>query len=150
MCLQYQYSNLDEEVQERQTVTVGKPLVSKLNLYEPRLPRSCSASSSFDLQTFSLPESSSFAEGFGLSSPASETSSIGSASTSWSYYPQSGELSATTSSVTKKVNLPVESECPEVLDSDTPQLLTTSKSLPHGDGDDLTYKFSNMYNFHSY
>uniref|UniRef100_A0A3B4BKK5 MALT paracaspase 2 n=1 Tax=Pygocentrus nattereri TaxID=42514 RepID=A0A3B4BKK5_PYGNA len=37
VCLHYQYTNLDEEVLERQTVTVGKPLVSKLNLHEQRL-----------------------------------------------------------------------------------------------------------------
>uniref|UniRef100_A0A8C7P355 MALT paracaspase 2 n=1 Tax=Oncorhynchus mykiss TaxID=8022 RepID=A0A8C7P355_ONCMY len=60
VCLQYKYTNLDEEVHERQTVTVGKPLVSKLNLHEPRLPRSYSASSSFDLHSFS--HSSSFPE----------------------------------------------------------------------------------------
>ncbi|CAL1593732.1 unnamed protein product [Knipowitschia caucasica] len=33
VCLHYTYSNLDEEIQENQTVTAGKPLVSKLNLY---------------------------------------------------------------------------------------------------------------------
>uniref|UniRef100_A0A671VNH0 MALT paracaspase 2 n=1 Tax=Sparus aurata TaxID=8175 RepID=A0A671VNH0_SPAAU len=53
-CLHYTYSNMDEEVQERQTVTVGKPLVSKLNLHEPRVPRACSGSSSFSLDSFTL------------------------------------------------------------------------------------------------
>lgn len=145
VCLQYKYTNLDEEVHERQTVTVGKPLVSKLNLHEPRLPRSYSASSSFDLHSFS--HSSSFPEGFGPSFPASETSSIGSASTTWSYYSQPG-LSATPSSP-GKLNLPVEDDSPELFDSDAPQPLTTSKSLPHGQVEDLTYRFSNMHNFHS-
>ncbi|KAM9502060.1 mucosa-associated lymphoid tissue lymphoma translocation protein 1 homolog [Salvelinus alpinus] len=42
--LQHRYANLDEEVQEKQTVIVGKPLVSKLNLHEPWLP--CSSWSS--------------------------------------------------------------------------------------------------------
>uniref|UniRef100_A0A8C8HID6 MALT paracaspase 2 n=1 Tax=Oncorhynchus tshawytscha TaxID=74940 RepID=A0A8C8HID6_ONCTS len=145
VCLQYKYTNLDEEVHERQTVTVGKPLVSKLNLHEPRLPRSYSASSSFDLHSFS--HSSSFPEGFGPSFPASETSSIGSASTTWSYYSQPG-VSATPSSP-GKLNLPVEDDSPELFDSDAPQPLTTSKSLPHGQVEDLTYRFSNMHNFHS-
>ncbi|KAM8888464.1 MALT paracaspase 2 [Synchiropus picturatus] len=36
VCLHYTYSNIDEEVQERKTVSVGKPLVSKLNLHEAR------------------------------------------------------------------------------------------------------------------
>ncbi|XP_072295230.1 MALT paracaspase 2 [Eucyclogobius newberryi] len=36
VCLHYTYSDLDEEIQENQSVTAGKPLVSKLNLYEPR------------------------------------------------------------------------------------------------------------------
>ncbi|XP_068563369.1 MALT paracaspase 2 [Cebidichthys violaceus] len=38
ICLHYTYSNMDDEVQERKPVTVGKPLVSKLNLHEPRAP----------------------------------------------------------------------------------------------------------------
>uniref|UniRef100_A0AAX7UYH3 MALT paracaspase 2 n=1 Tax=Astatotilapia calliptera TaxID=8154 RepID=A0AAX7UYH3_ASTCA len=46
ICLHYTYSNMDEEVQERQQVTVGKPLVSKLNLHEPRAAHVSSASSS--------------------------------------------------------------------------------------------------------
>ncbi|CAG07960.1 unnamed protein product, partial [Tetraodon nigroviridis] len=33
-CLHYNYLHMNEEVQERQTVSVGKPLVSKLNLHE--------------------------------------------------------------------------------------------------------------------
>uniref|UniRef100_H3DDE6 MALT paracaspase 2 n=1 Tax=Tetraodon nigroviridis TaxID=99883 RepID=H3DDE6_TETNG len=32
-CLHYNYLHMNEEVQERQTVSVGKPLVSKLNLH---------------------------------------------------------------------------------------------------------------------
>uniref|UniRef100_A0A7N8X4K9 MALT paracaspase 2 n=1 Tax=Mastacembelus armatus TaxID=205130 RepID=A0A7N8X4K9_9TELE len=42
VCLQYTYSNMDEEVEERKPVTVGKPLVSKLNLHDPRPSRACS------------------------------------------------------------------------------------------------------------
>uniref|UniRef100_A0A673IAM4 Mucosa-associated lymphoid tissue lymphoma translocation protein 1 homolog n=1 Tax=Sinocyclocheilus rhinocerous TaxID=307959 RepID=A0A673IAM4_9TELE len=48
VCLHYKYTNLDEELLEEQRISVGKPLVSKLNLHD--------------------------------------LSSIGSASTSWSYY----------------------------------------------------------------
>ncbi|XP_068176454.1 MALT paracaspase 2 isoform X2 [Antennarius striatus] len=44
VCLHYIYSGVDEEVQERRQVMVGKPLVSKLNLYEPRSPRASSGS----------------------------------------------------------------------------------------------------------
>ncbi|KAJ8408271.1 hypothetical protein AAFF_G00256850 [Aldrovandia affinis] len=69
VCLQYQYASMDEEVQEKTTVTVGKPLVAKLNLHQPRLPRSFSASSSSDLHPFSLPESSSFSEGLESGDP---------------------------------------------------------------------------------
>ncbi|XP_067085895.1 MALT paracaspase 2 isoform X1 [Osmerus mordax] len=141
VCLQYQYSNLDEEVEERQEIGVGKPLVSKLNLYEPRLH---SASSDL-LSSCSLPESSSFPEGLGPSYPGSETSSIGSASTSWSYFPQSGDF---LSPSTNRVNQPEETDSPDMLDSNSPQSLTTSKSLPHGHVDD-TYQFSDMRNFHS-
>eukprot|EP00064_Thunnus_orientalis_P012239 superscaffoldBa00001855_g12273 len=64
VCLHYTYSNMDEEVVERQPVTVGKPLVSKLNLHEPRPPRACPTVSSFSLDSFSVPECSSFAEAF--------------------------------------------------------------------------------------
>uniref|UniRef100_A0A672IJJ1 MALT paracaspase 2 n=1 Tax=Salarias fasciatus TaxID=181472 RepID=A0A672IJJ1_SALFA len=46
VCLHYTYSNMDDEVQENQLVTVGKPLVSKLNLHEPRPSPSSSGSSS--------------------------------------------------------------------------------------------------------
>lgn len=142
VCLQYQYSNLDEEVQEQQEISVGKPLVSKLNLYEPRLQRLYSTSS--DLPSYSLPESSSFSEGFGPSCAGSETSSIGSASTSWSYYPQSGAPF----SPSHGVNQPEETDSLDMLDCDAPHSLTTSKSLPYGHGDD-SYQFSDLRNFHS-
>ncbi|KAG9350691.1 hypothetical protein JZ751_024580 [Albula glossodonta] len=146
VCLQYQYTNMDEEVQEKQTVSVGKPLVAKLNLHEPRLPRSFSASSSSDLHTFSLPESSSFPEGLESSVPASETSSIGSASTCWSYYPHAGEVSGHS----KQVNVPEETFSPEFLEGDRPQPLSAeSKSLPHDCLEDLSFQFRTKQNFHS-
>ncbi|XP_052331782.1 MALT paracaspase 2 isoform X1 [Oncorhynchus keta] len=122
--LQYQYTNLDEEVQEKQTVIVDKPLVSKLNLHEPRLPRSNSAFSSLDLHSHSLHHSSSFPKGFGPSFPASETSCNVSASTSWSYYSEPGK--SVTPSFTGNVNLQVEDDSAELFDSDSPQPLTTT------------------------
>lgn len=146
VCLHYQYSNMDEEVQEKQTVTVGKPLVAKLNLHEPRLPRSFSASSSSDLHTFSIPESSSFPEGLESSVLASETSSLGSASTCWSYFSQTGEAAGNV----KQVNVPEETFSPEFLDSDQPQpLYADCKSLPHDRLEDLSAQFHTKQNFHS-
>ncbi|XP_061680702.1 MALT paracaspase 2 isoform X2 [Syngnathoides biaculeatus] len=61
ICLRYTYVNLEDEVEERRNVTVGKPLVSKLNLHQPR-PRSPSSSLSLDSCTIS--EVSSFSEDF--------------------------------------------------------------------------------------
>nr|XP_023699857.1 mucosa-associated lymphoid tissue lymphoma translocation protein 1 homolog [Paramormyrops kingsleyae] len=52
VCLQYQYDSMDEQVQERLTVSVGKPLVAKLNLSEACLPCHASTASSFDSQIF--------------------------------------------------------------------------------------------------
>ncbi|XP_036376555.1 MALT paracaspase 2 [Megalops cyprinoides] len=146
VCLHYQYSSMDEEVQEKQTVSVGKPLVAKLNLYQPRLPRSFSASSSSDLHTFSLPESSSFPEGLQSSIPASETSSLGSASTCWSYYSPPGEVHGSA----RHVNVPEETFSPEFLERDAPQPLSAeSKSLPHDHLEDLSFQFHAKQNFHS-
>ncbi|XP_068447877.1 MALT paracaspase 2 isoform X2 [Clinocottus analis] len=136
ICLHYTYSNMDDEVQERQSVTVGKPLVSKLNLHEPRLPHACSSSSSFSLNSFKVPENSSYA-------------SAGSASDAWSYHAQSGRGSSTIDSLTspKSANIPEETDS-EYFDS--PQPLVASKSLPHSQINDIDYKFSDMYNFHSH
>ncbi|XP_066551361.1 MALT paracaspase 2 isoform X2 [Amia ocellicauda] len=157
VCLHYQYSNMDEEVQERQTVTVGKPLVAKLNLHEPRQPYPSSSSissstSSFDLRSLSLAESSSFSEclesGSLASFPASETSSVGSASTCWSYYSHPGDFPDTTAP--RKVNLPEETLSPEFLDEDRPKSLSEKPlSLPHEHLDDLTFSFHSKQNFHS-
>ncbi|XP_035503511.2 MALT paracaspase 2 [Scophthalmus maximus] len=95
VCLHYTYSNMDEEVQERQPVTVGKPLVSKLNLHEPRPPRACSASS------FSL------------------DSSVGSASSTRPYYTQTAGESSSTDSLTssRNANIPEETDSPELCDT---------------------------------
>lgn len=141
MCLHYTYSNMDEEVQERQKITVGKPLVSKLNLHEPRTSRDWSASSSFSLDSFSVPGCSSFAEEFSPSGPASNT---------WSHYAQSGSASFTGGPLAspRSVNVPEETDSPGI--SDNPRSLVASKSLPHTKVNDSNYKFSDMYNFHSY
>ncbi|KAK2835573.1 hypothetical protein Q5P01_016057 [Channa striata] len=110
VCLHYTYSNMDEEVQERQPVTVGKPLVSKLNLHEPRPPRACSGSSSLSLDSFLIPECSSFAEGF---------HSVGSLS----------KFSTTDSpSSSRSVNIPEETDSPEL--TDAPQPLLPAKACP--------------------
>ncbi|XP_036971729.1 MALT paracaspase 2 isoform X1 [Acanthopagrus latus] len=136
-CLHYTYSNMDEEVQERQTVTVGKPLVSKLNLHEPRVPHACSGSSSFSLDSFTVTEGPSFA-------------SVGSTSSDWSYYAQTSRESSSTDSPTtsRSANIPEETDSPELFDA--PKSLVASKSLPHSQVNDTNYKFSDMYNFHSH
>ncbi|KAM4547836.1 MALT paracaspase 2 isoform 1-T3 [Odontesthes bonariensis] len=138
VCLHYIYSNMDEEVQERLPVTVGKPLVSKLNLHEPRASRNCSGSSSLSLDSLNSPECSSFAEGF---------TSVGSASNTWSYSAQtSHKVSLTDFQTSPRTNVPEETECPELFD--TPRPLVASKSLPHSQVNDTNYKFSD--NFHSF
>ncbi|XP_054458494.1 MALT paracaspase 2 isoform X2 [Anoplopoma fimbria] len=129
-CLHYTYSNMDNEVEERKPVTVGKPLVSKLNLHDPRPPQASSASSSFSLDSFNVPESSSCA-------------SVGSASDAWSYHAQSDPSTASS----RSANIPEETDG-EFFDA--PQPLVTSKSLPHNQINDTTYKFSDMYHFHSH
>lgn len=139
-CLHYKYSNMDEEVQERQQVTVGKPLVSKLNLHEPRAPHAYSASSSFSLDSFKVAEGSSYTEGF---------SSVGSASSTWSYYPGISREASTADfpTASKSANIPEETDSPESCEA--PRPLVASKSLPFSQVNDTNCKFSDM-NFHSY
>lgn len=145
VCLHYQYASMDDEIQETRLVSVGKPLVSKLNLHQPRLPRSFSASSSCDLHCFSLPESSSFPDGLDGHLPASETSSIGSASTCWSFY-QPGEFPD--SPLPAKVNLPEETVSPEFLDPDLPRPLSADiRSLPLDNMERLSLHFRGKQNF---
>ncbi|CAI5639780.1 MALT paracaspase 2 [Oreochromis niloticus] len=141
ICLHYTYSNMDEEVQERQQVTVGRPLVSKLNLHEPRAARVSAASSSFSLDSFNFPGCSSFGE---------DLSPTGRASNTWSHHAQSASVSFTGGSLTspRSANVPEETDSPEILDN--PRPLVASKSLPHSKVNDSNYKFSDMYNFHSY
>lgn len=135
VCLHYKYTNLDEELLEEQRVSVGKPLVSKLNLHEPRLSHTLSS----DLQMSSIMESSSFSESFRANLPDLSPSSIGSASTSWSYYQGSME-SPTFSSLR---NEPEETICPEFLESEEPPAI---KSLPSTSSRELPFKFSNLPN----
>ncbi|KAK5622707.1 hypothetical protein CRENBAI_025861 [Crenichthys baileyi] len=137
VCLHYTYSNMDEEVQERLPVTVGKPLVSKLNLHEPRTSRSCSAYSYSSLDSFNYLECSSF-------------TSVDSAVNTWPYHGQTGSAVSHSNSLTspRSANVPEETDSPGVFDS--PQPLTSSKSLPHCQVNEINYKFSDMYNFHSF
>ncbi|KAM9761629.1 MALT paracaspase 2 isoform 2-T3 [Menidia menidia] len=141
VCLHYTYTNMDEEVQERLPVSVGKPLVSKLNLHEPRPFLDCSAPPSNSLDSFNSPECSSFAEEF---------TSVGSASHTWSYPAQtSSEVSHVDSlNASTTPNVPEETECSEFCG--TPRPLVETKSLPHGQVNDTNYKFSDLYNFHSF
>ncbi|XP_054646400.1 MALT paracaspase 2 [Dunckerocampus dactyliophorus] len=62
VCLHYVYSNMDDEVEERRAVTVGKPLVSKLNLHEPRPPHASSAAASLSLDPCGNSKVSSLSE----------------------------------------------------------------------------------------
>uniref|UniRef100_A0A8C2D1G2 MALT paracaspase 2 n=1 Tax=Cyprinus carpio TaxID=7962 RepID=A0A8C2D1G2_CYPCA len=135
VCLHYKYTNLDEELLEEQRVSVGKPLVSKLNLHEPRP----SHTSSSELQMSSIMESSSFSESFRANLSDLSPSSIGSASTSWSYY--QGSMESPTFSSLK--NEPEETICPDFLESEEPPSI---KSLPSTSSQELPFKFSNLPN----
>ncbi|CAL8308077.1 unnamed protein product [Lota lota] len=147
VCVHYRYSNMDdEEVQETQSVTVGKPLVSKLNLHEPRLP----CSSSADLHSFNAPETSLYTEDLGPDFPASESSSIGSVSTTWSYHSQvAREQPRSYSLATQRVNIPEENAVAELMEC-PPQPLIASKSLTQSQITQETCSFSDKNNFHSY
>ncbi|KAM3619446.1 uncharacterized protein V6R79_008322 [Siganus canaliculatus] len=140
-CLHYTYSNMDEEVEERKSVTVGKPLVSKLNLHEPRPSFVISGSSSFSLDSFGITECSSLSEAFTAVSPASDT---------WSCLTQTGQdsSSADIPDSSRGTNIPEETDSSEFFDM--PQPLVTSKSLPYSQVNDANYTFSDMCNFHSY
>ncbi|XP_011613098.1 MALT paracaspase 2 isoform X1 [Takifugu rubripes] len=137
-CLHYNYSHMNEEVQERQTVTVGKPLVSKLNLHEPR--------PSFSASSFICRDSLEFAR---CSSITEDLISAGS-----NACPHSAETDKKHqtdadfpySSIGS--NTPVETEASEIVDA--PQPLVTGKSLPHNQINDTNYNFSDIYGFHSY
>ncbi|KAL7855235.1 hypothetical protein SRHO_G00174250 [Serrasalmus rhombeus] len=134
VCLHYQYTNLDEEVLERQTVTVGKPLVSKLNLHEQR-PLHASPSSSSDLHT--LPDSSSFAEDLRASLPSLEASLTESAESY--YYPHA----VSPGSASQRINEPEETTSLEFLTSEE---LPASKSLTHA-GTEKPFKFTSFHSF---
>lgn len=94
---------MDEEVQERQQVTVGKPLVSKLNLHEPQTLQS--ASSFFSHNSYNNEEwSSTF------------TSANSDTNTTSSHVTQPGRESSTASSLVpaRSVNIPEETDAPEL------------------------------------
>uniref|UniRef100_W5LFT2 MALT paracaspase 2 n=1 Tax=Astyanax mexicanus TaxID=7994 RepID=W5LFT2_ASTMX len=129
VCLHYQYTNLDEDLLEKKTVTVGKPLVSKLNLHEAR-PHHVLSSSSDDLQTMS--DSSSFAEELRASLPSLEMSLT-----------ESAECYNYPREVSSRINEPEENISPEFLSSDEPP---ASKSLTHA-GPEKPLKFTNFHSF---
>uniref|UniRef100_A0A672IJH8 MALT paracaspase 2 n=2 Tax=Salarias fasciatus TaxID=181472 RepID=A0A672IJH8_SALFA len=137
VCLHYTYSNMDDEVQENQLVTVGKPLVSKLNLHEPRPSPSSSGSSSVSLDSFDVPECSFFAR-----ESASLESAFYCAPTERASSSHSGSLASS-----RTANEPEETDCPDLFD--TPRPLVASKSLPHGQVNGTNHKFSDTDNFHS-
>ncbi|KAJ0032427.1 hypothetical protein NQD34_002508 [Periophthalmus magnuspinnatus] len=101
VCLHYTYSNLDDEIQEKQSVTAGKPLVSKLNLYEPRAQNSKNSYSCLD--SSNVPEGSQHAS-YGLTLDATDSSS---------------QIGQTVSGA----NIPEETDCDELCD--TPQPLVS-------------------------
>lgn len=136
--LHYKYTNLDEELIEEIKVSVGKPLVSKLNLHEARPLQCFSASSSSDLQMSSMLESSSFSMGLGAELADTDFSSTGSKSTSWSYYQRPMESPTRC----EFRNEPEESISPEFLECEDPP---ATKSLPSA-SEELPFKFSNLTN----
>lgn len=104
MSLHYTYSNLDEEILEKLSATAGKPLVSKLNLYEPR-PSQCARNSSAGIDSFNGPESSLYASG-GLDA--------------WPSHLQSDSEGSS-------ANVPQETDCDELYDA--PQPLVADETL---------------------
>ncbi|TRZ01192.1 hypothetical protein DNTS_035507 [Danionella cerebrum] len=123
--LHYKYTNLDEEFLEEQRVTVGKPLVSKLNLHEPRISQSSS-----DPHMSSVFDSASFSESLRASLPDLNFFSIGSSSTSCSFY--QGQKESLACSDLK--NEPEETTSTEFLQSRVSNVIksmpTTSEELP--------------------
>lgn len=129
---------MNEEVQERQTVTVGKPLVSKLNLHEPR--PSCSTSifvcwDSLEFVCCSSTTKDLISAGSNACPHSAETDKKAQTDTDFPY-----SLIGS--------NTPVETEAPEIVDA--PQTLVAGKSLPHNQINDTKYNFSDIYGFHSY
>ncbi|MCJ8737628.1 hypothetical protein PDJAM_G00026340 [Pangasius djambal] len=137
VCLHYQYVNLDDEVQEWRSVTVGKPLVSKLNLHEPQRLHTSSASCSSDLQPASM---LSFAQDLQASLPSLEASTSFTESTESFFYTHAGFSSA---SALKRINEPEENTSPEFLMSEEPR---ASKSFTHTSAD-KPFKFSSFHSF---
>lgn len=113
---------MDEEVEERQQVTVGKPLVSKLCLHERRLSPSVAP----DLSLGSLLFAETSFSTDNLSSLASTSNTVPLASS-------------------KQTNTLEETDRSEIYDGS--QRFATSKSLPHGyvtDGTQSTNFFHSM------
>lgn len=136
VCLHYQFVNLDEEVQERRTIIVGKPLVSKLNLHEPQQLHTSSASFSSDIRSANLPQYSSFTQDLQESFPSLDASTSFSESTEPYLYTH-------TASNQKRINEPEENTSPEFLMSEEPR---ESKSFTYSSAD-KPFKFSNFHSF---
>ncbi|KAL4658866.1 mucosa-associated lymphoid tissue lymphoma translocation protein 1-like isoform X1 [Arapaima gigas] len=146
VCLHYRYNNMDDDVQEQQKVSIGKPLVAKLNLHEPRMPCCLSTTySSCDPHSFSLPDSSFFPEQPDSRFPTSESNGL--ASACWACYSKPGEYHG--SSFPRRVNLPEETFSPEYNETDAPQPLSTSSKSMHIPLENLSFKFQTKQNFHS-
>lgn len=140
VCLYYQYVNLDEEVLEQRMVTVGKPLVSKLNLHEPHRLQTSSASFSADFQSANMPQYSSFAQDLQASLPSLDASASFTESTESYFYTHAGFSSA---SDQKRINEPEENISPEFLMLEEPR---ASKSFTYASAD-KPFKFSNFHSF---
>ncbi|KAF6721410.1 Mucosa-associated lymphoid tissue lymphoma translocation-like protein 1 [Oryzias melastigma] len=136
VCLHYTYSNMDEEIQERLPVLVGKPLVSKLNLHQRPPTRSFSTDISLDSLGFSECSSFAFADGLAPSSSTSNASLF-----------QEVTSGVDSPALLRSDNLPEETDCPEFLLSS--ERLVSSKSLPHSQVNETNFRFSDMCNFHS-
>ncbi|XP_028672121.1 MALT paracaspase 2 isoform X1 [Erpetoichthys calabaricus] len=135
VCLQYQYQEMDEFVEEKKTVSIGKPLVAKLGLHRcPPPPSPLSAPSELQSPDWGFRGSSS--------------SSLGSESTCWSYYSNPGELSCPTTPGT--MSLPEETllERPLPL-SENPQDLTSGARYSCDNVNDISVHFQNKMNFSS-
>ncbi|XP_024134292.1 MALT paracaspase 2 isoform X2 [Oryzias melastigma] len=136
VCLHYTYSNMDEEIQERLPVLVGKPLVSKLNLHQRPPTRSFFTDISLDSLGFSECSSFAFADGLAPSSSTSNASLF-----------QEMTSGVDSPALLRSDNLPEETDCPEFLLSS--ERLVSSKSLPHSQVNETNFRFSDMCNFHS-
>ncbi|XP_018583852.1 MALT paracaspase 2 isoform X3 [Scleropages formosus] len=146
VCLHYRYNSMDDEVREKQMVSVGKPLVAKLNLHEPRMPHCLSATySSCEPHSFSLPDSSFSPEQLNSRLPTSESQSLTSACLAC--YSKPGEYPD--AHCPRRANLPEESISPEYLQMDATLPLQLNANRMHSPLENLSFQFHTKQNFHS-